>query len=252
MKIAEPLPEQISQLRTLWKDAFGDGDDFLDDFFSAAYSQHRSRCVTVQDKAVAMLYWFDCEYEGRKIAYIYAVATDKSFRGQGICNKLMRDTHRHLKSLGYAGSILVPGSESLFRFYEGMGYKPCCYGRRFTCAAEDSGIALGKIYKEEFARLRRSLLPENSVIQEKENLSFLETQAEFYKGESLLMCAFAEDGILTCLEYLGNEDMASGAVSALGCREGCFFAPGKELPFAMYLPFDEATSYPTYFGFAFN
>lgn len=252
MKIINPETNHIPQLRSLWKEAFGDDDGFLDSFFSTAFSTQRSRCVTENGRVVAMLYWFDCEYEGKKIAYIYAVATAVSHRGRGICKTLMDDTHNHLRSLGYAGALLVPGSESLFTFYGKMNYKTCCYGRRFSRQGREKAVVLTKIGREEYAILRRSYLPENSVIQEKENLSFLETQAEFYKGDDFVMSAYAENGHLTCIELLGNTEAASGIVYALDCTEGDFFTPGNELPLGMYLPFDNSVSYPSYFGLAFN
>ena len=38
MTIKHPTPELIPLLRTLWKQAFGDDDRFLDKFFSTAFS----------------------------------------------------------------------------------------------------------------------------------------------------------------------------------------------------------------------
>ena len=45
MIIKQPGVEEISQLRQLWKEAFGDTDSFLDIFFSAAFAPERCRCV---------------------------------------------------------------------------------------------------------------------------------------------------------------------------------------------------------------
>ncbi len=252
MKITNPTLQQIPRLRALWQEAFGDDDSFLDSFFSEAFGRKRCRCVTVDGKIVAMLYWFDCEYANKPIAYIYAVATAEGYRGQGICNKLMKDTHKHLRNLGYTGAVLVPGSEALFKFYERMGYKTCCYAKKFGCSAENKGVVLTQISKDEYAGLRRRLLPENAVIQEKESLDFLETQADFYKAENLLLTAYTENGFLNCIEFLGNAEMASGAVYALRCKEGIFFTSGDDFPFAMYYPLDNSDSYPSYFGLAFN
>ena len=252
MKIANPSAESIPLLRDLWKEAFGDDDAFLDNFFSTAFSSDRSLWIADGGKAAAMLYWFDCEWKGRKIAYIYDVATAVSHRGQGLCTRLMSHTHEHLEKLGYSGALLVPGSDSLFRFYEKPGYRTCCFKKDFSCRAGDEGLSLTKIGKEEYAQLRRRFIPENGVIQEKENLSFLETQAEFYKSENLLMCGYIEDGDFVGPEYLGNEALTAGALYALGCEKGSFSAPGSDVPFGMYLPFDNTDSYPSYFGLAFN
>ena len=102
MKAEHPKPSRIPQLRQLWQEAFGDPDDFLDRFFHVAFSPERCLCITVEDRVAAAAYWFDCDWEGKRCAYIYAVATGKAFRGRGLCRTLMGDIHRHLAELGYA------------------------------------------------------------------------------------------------------------------------------------------------------
>lgn len=251
MIIDLPRRTHIAALRQLWKEAFGDTDVFLDAFFSAAFSRSRCRCVFDGETPVSVLYWFDCGFRGQKIAYLYAVATKKSHRGQGLCRRLLEDTHRHLTESGYAGAILVPGEGSLFRFYEQSGYRTCVYSDECFFAAEDPPARLTPLSAEAYARLRREYLPESGVIQEGENLAFLETYARFYAGEDFLLAASAEGSNLYGIELLGNREAAPGILQALGCTEGTFHCPGGSKPFAMYRSFlgEEA---PTWFGFAFN
>lgn len=250
MIIKPPDQADIHQLRQLWKEAFGDTDTFLDNFFSAAFAPERCRCVVENGQVAAALYWFFCETGGQPIAYIYAVATAKVFRGQGICRKLMADTHKHLKSLAYAGAILVPGDAGLRGMYRAMGYEDMTGIRQFSCKA-GAPIALEQIDGEEYARLRRAHLPQNAVLQEGENLRFLQTMAQFYKGEGFLLCAVKENERLTALELLGNAAAAPGIVATLGCTEGTFTVPGEE-PLAMGIAFAPEFQKPSYFAFAFN
>ena len=86
MIIDQPTAAQQRQLRALWQEAFGDSDEYLDIFFGTAFSPNRCRCVAIEGKVVAALYWLDCACRGRKLAYIYAVATAKTHRGQGIAS----------------------------------------------------------------------------------------------------------------------------------------------------------------------
>ena len=122
MNIDYPTRARIPALRSLWTQAFGDDDAFLDLFFSTAYGETRCRCITLQGQIAAALYWFDCAAEGETFAYLYAVATDPAFRGKGLCRALMEDTHHLLKDQGYAGTVLVPGEPGLFDMYEKMSY----------------------------------------------------------------------------------------------------------------------------------
>ena len=127
MKIDAPSATHIPHLRSLWKEAFGDTDAFLDAFFDAAFSPDRCRCVWDENHPVAALYWLDHTCNGEKFAYIYAVATRKSHRRQGLCHALMARTHEDLAAAGYAGALLVPATEALAQYYAAMGYRFCAF-----------------------------------------------------------------------------------------------------------------------------
>lgn len=252
MWIDFPAPSQIPQLRQLWKIAFGDEDAFLDLFFQHAFSCQRCRCVLEEDRIAAVLYWFDCSLENRKIAYIYAVATHPDFRNQGLCRKLMADTHAILAQQGYSGAVLVPQKESLRTMYAGMGYRDCGGLNRFECTAGNRQLPVRTVGAEEFAALRRTLLPAGGVVQEGENLPFLASQLQFYAGPDFLLTAYAEEDVLHGIELLGDSAAAPGILAALGFSRGTFRTPGAELPFAMFHPLEETCPAPGYFGFAFD
>ena len=239
-------------LRNLWKEAFGDSDAFLDQFFLTGFQKDHCRIATVNGSLASALYWFDCEVEGQRIAYIYGVATAKEFRGKGACHLLLTDTHNHLKELGYHSVMLVPGNESLIHLYEGVEYEICTKISKLECSANDMGLALYEISSSEYASLRRDFLPKLGVLQEQKNLDFLETQAKFYTGKNILLCASIENENLYGIELLGNVDFAPGILHALGCKDGTFRTPGKDMPFAMFHPLTEDAIEPGYFGFAFD
>lgn len=252
MTIDAPLPGQVSQLRALWQEAFGDTEEFLDAFFDTAFSPDRCRCVCTDGKVAAALYWFDCSHMGRPVAYLYAVATAKACRGQGLCRRLMEDTHAHLEKLGYVGAVLVPGSEDLFRLYGGLGYQVCGGISQLTCIPGDRGTTLHRVDRDVYARLRRELLPSGSVVQEGENLDLLLTQAALYAGPGFLLAARQEGQKLQGLELLGDTAAAPGILQALGCVSGTFRVPG-DTPFAMYHPLENTgLPAPAYFGLAFD
>lgn len=241
--------EHIPLLRSLWKEAFGDTEEFLDGFFSTAYAPRRCLTLWKENSLAAALYWFDCSCREDRCAYIYAVATAKAFRGQGLCHALMEHTHRHLSGLGYAMTVLVPGSHALFRFYASMGY--ACFGgiREAFHTAGETAVSLRQLTPEQYAQARRGKLPQGSVLQEGENLAFLQTQADFYAGEDILLCARRENGTLFAQELLGSGDPGS-ILKGLSCREGTFRTPGAA-PFAMYKPLTSCEK-PEYFSFAFD
>lgn len=244
MNLDHPKLTQIPQLRSLWKEAFGDTDAFLDHFYGKAFSPDRCLCATVDGEIAAMAYWFDCE----AYAYIYAVATAKKYRNQGISHALMARIHDILAARGYAGCILVPGEESLRQFYRGMGYENCGGMAEFDAEATEP-LPLRKLDQAEYAALRRQYLPQGGVIQEGVNLDFLSCWAQFYEAPNALAAAIWEDGKLMVLDLLGDVQAAGGITAALGANYGTFRAPG-ETPFAMHKPLNKNTP-PKYFGFCF-
>lgn len=244
-------PRSKPPLHRLWKRAFGDPDSFIDSFFAYGFHEDRCLCIYKQGQLAAALYWFDCSWKTKRLAYLYAIATDPDFQGQGLCRKLMDYTHKHLQALGYAGAVLVPGSKALFAMYEKFGYR--CFGsiRKFRCEAAEPAVPLTAIPAEEYARLRRVFLPEGGVVQEGAVLAFLDSQMDFYTGEGCLLCAAREGNTLIAAELLGNAELAPGIVKTLGCSKGHFRTAQQGTPFAMYLPFGDHSS-PSYFGIALD
>ncbi len=272
MNIDAPHSSQFPALKNLWQEAFNDTEAFVDAFWATAFSPDRCRIVTLGPTETATariitthckipptdcpiaaaLYWFDCLHMGRRVAYLYAVATARAFRGRGICHHLMVDTHRHLARAGYEGTILVPGTEALFRFYEDIGYQTFCHIHEFHCVSSPDAYPLLPIHKAEYARLRRLFLPKGGVIQENENLDFLQTQAKFYTGPGVLLAALSKGDTLYGVELLGNQTTAPGILQTLGYAQGTFRTLGKGMPFAMYHPLGKNNLSPTYFGLAFD
>ena len=245
-----PKESHIPGLRALWKEAFGDTDAFLDSFFSTGFSLYRCLCIRKNSQILAALYWFDCRWQDKRIAYLYGVATAKSHRGQGLCHKLMQYAHMFLLQLGYSGIVLVPAKPELFAFYETMGYR--CFGgmdTRETAAADPA--SLQPISYKEYATLRKEYLPAGSVLQEGALLRFLGTYAQFYQGDGCIFCSAEDSGKLMVYELLGNTDLAPNICGALGFDTATFRTPGTA-PFAMYRSLTEDNLAPTYFAFALD
>ena len=212
-----PDRSHIPGLRRLWKQAFGDSDTFLDGFFQTGFSFDRCRCLLLDNALAAALYWFDCTWGNKKVAYIYAVATDDAFRGKGLCRALMENTHRHLQSLGYAGAVLVPVSRELVTMYAKFGYRSFCPIKKAT-----SGEALqaNAISVEEYRNLQHAYLGENAVLHGITALQLLDTYGGFYQTETAAFCGYRENDIFHFEEILGQlpaqqEDFSEGMYLSL-------------------------------------
>lgn len=241
----------IDALRCLWQQAFGDTDAFIDGFFRVGFSRERCRFIEREGKVAAALYWFDCRWENKKVAYIYGVATDKAFRGQGLCRQLMADTHRHLQAAGYEGAALVPAEAGLAQMYGKMGYRGFCpmESKRIL---PGTAVTVEEISSADFAQLRTARLPKGSILQGQDSVMFYATYGKFYRCGDALFCAARENDTLYIQEFLGDPESLPGIVAALGCSAAQVRLSGGDRMFAMYRSFTSEDTLPAYLGLALD
>ena len=230
MIIDRPRAEDLPGLRRLWQQAFGDTDAYLDIFFRVGFAPERCRCVR-QNAVTAALYWFDCRWGNKKVAYIYAVATDKAFRGQGLCRALFESTHQQLKNEGYGGAVLVPVKPELSAMYAKFGYRGFCPLQKATGKKPD-GVAISP---EEYEALRQEYLGENAILQGNTALQLLGSYGSFYKAENAIFCGYLEEETFHFEEIIGQLPAQKEAFSE-----------------AMYLSLDGDDTRPDYFAIALN
>ena len=241
--------EDITALRQLWQQVFGDSDAYLDLFFGTAYAPQRCMVLVQEDRIAAAAYWMDCSFQGAPLAYLYAFAVSPSLQGQGLGSHLLEHIHCHLVDLGYQQILLLPGEESLRRYYGRFGYETVSYYNELTLP-RGTPIPLESIDAEAYRLARRAYLENTGVLQEGGSLSLLEGCARFYRGANFLAAVDRESSL--CLELLGDPSSASGIAGALGLESLKFRTPGNQIPFAMAKPLAEASlPHSIHFGFSF-
>jgi len=240
----------ITELRSLWKEAFGDSEAFMDDFFSVAYDKSRCQTVRKDGKTVSALYWFDVYMGTQRFAYLYGVATLTAYRGRGIAAYLIEKTCRQLQEKGYSGVLLVPGSEKLFEYYRRLGFYACTTIAEKTVTAQGNTL-LRPVEAEEYGVLRRQLLPYRGVEQEGAFLELLQRQYGLFAGEGFLLCAAVKDDQAFIPEFLGAAEKLPAVVTALGVKTATVRMPGSGRSFSMFRPL-KASEPPLYFGLAMD
>ena len=136
-----------------------------------------------EGETVAMLHALPQRFRtsrDRKAAYLYAIATKKTHRGQGLCRGLMAYAESVLDA---DCCVLVPASESLFGFYESLGYETAFTRRRtaFTGGEE--------IPEAEYLTLREQLLPMAHMVYEDLSYAKKVYGLKFYKTEAGICAA---------------------------------------------------------------
>lgn len=127
---------QVDELKKLWIDTFGDTTEYVNAFFDKFYSPDNVIVYKENDKIVSALYMIDycLKYEDKcyKIMYLYALATDKEYRGRGIMSGLIDRVDEIMHNKGYAGAFLIPAEESLYDYYGRFGFTDIIYNKKYT------------------------------------------------------------------------------------------------------------------------
>ncbi len=121
-------PENLPQLRLLWQEAFGDGEDYMNLYFDRRFKPHETYILQRDGKLVSMMTAMRVSLrtpDGSTLngRYIYAVATQKDNRGKGCAKTLDRYMASDLQKHGVSFTCLVPAEDSLHRFYAAQGYQ---------------------------------------------------------------------------------------------------------------------------------
>ena len=155
------------ECRRLWKEVFGDSDEFIASFINLFYNEENMLCIEQDGKLLSMLHIIPFELNGSKVAYIYAVATDADARGKGYAGKLIRHAIEKAQSKGYKAIFTLPADDMLRDFYSKFGFKGRyaikfetkeCFD--FGTGEEEKDIAMAIVLD------KRLILAENIILKE--------------------------------------------------------------------------------------
>ena len=121
----------IPALKSLWIEAFGDSESYVDFFFENRFDADTTFVYLVEGEPVSMAFVLEAElYHNGSYTlagYVYAVATGKEFQGRGFSTEILEQIKKR-----YPTTFLVPATESLFDFYGRKGYRNAFSLSRFT------------------------------------------------------------------------------------------------------------------------
>ena len=169
-------PEEQERTKALYREIFPeDTEEFLDFY----YKERPKRILAMEEdgQIIAMLHLnpFLLSFFGKEItaSYIYAVATKKEKRRQGIMGELLRYAFQLLKEEGEAFCILIPVAESIYSPY---GFRTVAKLSKEESEAEEginvlyavpTKALLERRKKEALLDSEEDELPENPVLMMK-------------------------------------------------------------------------------------
>ena len=202
----------IPAQRELWKLAFGDSDQYIDNFYNTYYRPDRV-VVLEDDGAVrSMTAWFDTAFavpgQGKyRAAYLYAVATHPACRGRGLAGALLAGADEYFRSLGIPAVTTVPAEPSLHGFFGASGFRECfTYSQAAPVPAERliRPFRLEPVDARRYGELREAVLRDIPHIAYPPDALRYQEGCCRLSGGGLYLAETAQGAALLCAE--GMED----------------------------------------------
>lgn len=115
------------QCKGLWREVFGDNDEFISYYFKERTSPQFVLCDVDEERNLrGMLHMIPKRIRVSKTSYkaalITGVAVRKEYRGRGIATELLNHAETHTDQKNTSFLMLQPESMQLFDFYNRIGY----------------------------------------------------------------------------------------------------------------------------------
>ena len=121
---ARQFTRRETDMVALWREVFGDEQQFIEEFFVRIYNPSLCFTHTIDNRIVAMLHIVPIRQNGALSAYIYAVATAPQFRHRGIAHTLIGQAIVSIQKAGiYDRILLIPASEEVKNLYSKFGFE---------------------------------------------------------------------------------------------------------------------------------
>ncbi len=111
------------ECRRLWKEVFGDSDEFISSFMEHHYSEEQMLYIEENGILLSMLHLIPFDMYGAPVAYMYAVATADKARGKGLATSLIHRAIERAKNDGMEAIVTLPADKGLNSFYSQFGFK---------------------------------------------------------------------------------------------------------------------------------
>lgn len=206
--------EMRPALERLWRECFSEPEECIDLFFARQFRPENCAVFLVEGEPVAGLYLLEADLmlprERYPVYYVYAAATLPSYRGKGLMGKLLSFVNGELAPLrNRAGTILLPASDTLYRFYEKQGYHTGFYIRsvEVSCDKIPEACRAVAVSGNPMADVRcRALTGQPYVRWSEEHLRYAALLNQKYGGYTVsvpggyALCR-PEDDVLRVLEF---------------------------------------------------
>lgn len=263
MRFRKLNPADIPQLKTLWKQGFGDSDEEIDRFFTTVWPNAGGFCAEENGAVISMVFSLPVALaladETKKAVYLYAVTTQEKYRRQGVCKKLLSYAEKELKKKNVACMLLVPEDDHLAAYYESLGFTQTPSVQLMDMQEQKPVGSALEISAQAYAGLRETILFDMPHVQyDKVLLSYEAGHYKFYQLQiaNSFGCAAvcAKDGGCVVDELLPDAAFLPALATVISTDRWYVKCPGQTHVFAMmkWLEEEDPVYSSAYLAFSFD
>lgn len=115
-------PEDLPALKLLWQSTFGDSAEQAEAMIQHFAGEKNTYVAEEDGKPAAMLLAAPAHIGERRGAYYCGIATAAEARGKGLASGLISYVNEQLTQRGVLFAALIPAQDSLFGWYEKLGF----------------------------------------------------------------------------------------------------------------------------------
>jgi GNAT superfamily N-acetyltransferase len=190
------------ELIGLWKNVFGDTDEFLSDFFDSVFDADNTFLIKENGIIASVFYMINSDVVlGNKkysAKYLYAAQTHPGFRKRGFMSKLIKSSADYYKANGTDFIFLCPASEHLYDYYGKLGFFTAFYDKFLILTKieiDKNRNVTGEGYfcsDFSYTEMRKNIMSKNYADFDDNFLEFAERSEKSDGGKSI--SALFEDG----------------------------------------------------------
>ena len=263
MRFRKMNPNDIPQLKALWKEGFGDSEEEINAFFEKVWPNAGGFCAEENDRIVSMVFALPVTLslagETKKAVYLYAVTTQEKFRRQGICKKLLAFAEKELKKKYVSCMLLVPEDDHLAAYYEGLGFSQTPSVQLLDLQEQKQAGEAAEISAQAYAGLRETILFDVPHVQyDKMLLSYEAAHYKFYQLQiaNSFGCAAvcAKEGGCVVDELLPDAAFLPALATVIPADRWYVKCPGQTHVFSMmkWLEEEDPVYASAYLAFSFD
>lgn len=205
--------DQFPAAREIWMRCFGDDEDYTGFLFQRLIRPENLLVASPGGRKPAAMLCLEpftlVTPRGKADAvYVFGVATLPEWRGKGLSSTLLEEVGRVAATRGLAVSVLVPGGESLFRFYEQRGYTTGFFARKFHCstnalATNARPFRLAPAAFEEWAAARNRFFAGRKMFVRWDDryLRYIDLETRALGGDVFSVFRDDHEGYVVCYPY---------------------------------------------------